>query len=171
VNIARPQSASFQIAELVEHEQRMIAGAFVMAVPDAHFLLAVRRADARIHIEHDASWRTAAMNFVDPLAGQIGERRKVPFGRKPARLEATHLARRRRASRRCLAADNPAHRRIMAKTFGVVDILVSGQAAEDRLPQHTDESVTAILAGACVGDHLAGHRAEAEGVIKLAICK
>jgi hypothetical protein len=27
----------------------------------------------RIHIEHDASRRTATMNAVDPLAGQIGE--------------------------------------------------------------------------------------------------
>jgi hypothetical protein len=44
----------------------MIAGAFEMAVPDAHLLLAMSRADARIYVEHDASGRMAAMNFVDP---------------------------------------------------------------------------------------------------------
>ena len=75
VNIAGAQGAALQIAKLVEQEQRMIAGAFVMAVPDAQLLFAVRRADARIHVEHDASGRTAAMNLVDPLAGKIGKRR------------------------------------------------------------------------------------------------
>ena len=36
----------------------MITGAGIMAVPDAHLLFAVRRADAQIHVEHDAFWRT-----------------------------------------------------------------------------------------------------------------
>ena len=34
VNVTRTQSAAFEVAELVEHEQRMIAGAFEVAVPD-----------------------------------------------------------------------------------------------------------------------------------------
>src|ERR1700730_12318262 len=55
---SRTQRAAFQIAELVEQEQRMITGAGIMAVPDAHLLFAARRADARIHVEHDAFWRT-----------------------------------------------------------------------------------------------------------------
>jgi hypothetical protein len=38
-----------------------------MAVPDAHLLFAVRRADARIHIEHDAPWRATAVNFIDSV--------------------------------------------------------------------------------------------------------
>ena len=69
VDVARPQGAALQIAELVEHEQRVIAGAFVMPVPDAHLLFAVSRIHARIHVEHNASRRTAGMNLVDPLAG------------------------------------------------------------------------------------------------------
>jgi hypothetical protein len=39
VNIARAQGAAFQIAKLVEHEQRMIAGA--VTVPDTVFALFV----------------------------------------------------------------------------------------------------------------------------------
>ena len=58
---------------MVEHEQRMIAGAGIMPVPDTVFLLAVRRADARIHVEQDTSRRTAAMHAIDPLAGKIDE--------------------------------------------------------------------------------------------------
>ena len=60
IGLVAPQGAALQILKLVEHEQRMIAGAFVMAVPDAKLLFAVRRADARIHVEHEASRRTAA---------------------------------------------------------------------------------------------------------------
>jgi hypothetical protein len=89
VNIAGAQDAALQIVELVEHAQRMTTGAFVMAVSDAHLLFAVRRADARIHVEHDASRRTATMKAVDPVAGKIGESGEVLFGRKPASLEAS----------------------------------------------------------------------------------
>jgi hypothetical protein len=46
VHVAGTQDAALQIAELIEHEQRVVAGALVMAVPDAHLLLAMRRADA-----------------------------------------------------------------------------------------------------------------------------
>jgi hypothetical protein len=95
-HVAGPQGAALQIAILVEHEQRMITGAFVMAVPDAHLLFAVGRADARIHVQDDALGRTASMNAVDPLSRKIGKRREVLFSPEPARLEATHLACRRR---------------------------------------------------------------------------
>jgi len=69
VHVAGTQSAAFQIGELVEHKQRMIAGAGVIPVSHAHLLLAVRRAHARIHVEYDASRRSAAVHKVDPLAG------------------------------------------------------------------------------------------------------
>ena len=38
VNIAGTKRTLFQVTELVEHEEGMIAGAFVMAVPDAHLV-------------------------------------------------------------------------------------------------------------------------------------
>src|SRR2546430_4866965 len=60
-------------------EQRMIAGAGVMAVPDAVLLFAMGRADARIHVEHDAARRTTSMNAIDPSAGKIGKGEKVLF--------------------------------------------------------------------------------------------
>ena len=74
VNVARAQGAAFQIAKLVENEQRMIAGAVTVTVPDTVFLFAVSRADARIHVEHDASRRTPCMNAVNPLSRKIGKR-------------------------------------------------------------------------------------------------
>src|SRR3954464_7728027 len=52
VDVARPQCASLDVAELVKHKQRMIAGAREVAVIGAAFLLAVGRAFARIHVEY-----------------------------------------------------------------------------------------------------------------------
>jgi hypothetical protein len=155
----------FQIAELVEQKQRMVTGAAIMAVPDAHLLFAMGRTDARIHVEHDAARRTPSMNEIDPLSRKIGKGRKVLFGGEPSSLEAAHLARWGGTAMSRLTADDPAHRRIMAQTLGVVHIFVSGKAAKHGLPQHSDESVPAILAGPCVREAVAGHRGQAERVI------
>jgi hypothetical protein len=99
VDVAGTKRTSFQVTELVEHEERMVAGAGIVAVPDAILLFAVSRTDARIHVEHGTSRRTTTMDAVDPFAGEISERRKVPFRREPARLKAAHLARRSRCIR------------------------------------------------------------------------
>jgi hypothetical protein len=130
VDIAGTQRAAFQITELVEHEQRVIAGASVMAVPDAHLLFAVGRAHARIHVEHDATRRPAAMHKIDPLAGQVSEGRKIHRCRQPMRLEAAHLARRSRATLSRFATDNPAHRRIVTQAFGVIHVLISSKTTK-----------------------------------------
>ena len=63
-----------------------------MAVPDAQLLVAVGGADAGVHVEDHASWRTPSMDPVDPLAGEIGECCEVPLPGQPARLEPPHLA-------------------------------------------------------------------------------
>ena len=140
-----------------------------MAVPDAHLLLAVGRAHARIHVEHDASRRAAAMHKVDPLAGQVGKSREVLRCREPLRLEAAHLARRSRTALSRFAADNPAHRRIVAQALGVVHVLVSGETTKHRLPQQTDQRMAAVLAGARIGERLARHRGQPECVVEFAV--
>ena len=53
VHVPGSQGAPLDIAKLVEHEQRVVAGAAEMAVVDAAFLCAVGWALTRIHIEHD----------------------------------------------------------------------------------------------------------------------
>ena len=105
-----------------------------------------------VHVEHDASWRTTAMNTVDPLAGKIGERRKVLFRREPTRLEAAHLARRCRRPLSCFAANNPTHRGIMTQAFCVIHVLIPCKPPKHGLPRQTDQRMAAILACACIGD-------------------
>jgi hypothetical protein len=114
VHIAGPQGAPLDIAELVEHEQRMVAGAAEMAVITAALLLAIGRAFARIHIEHDGLRRSPLVHRVDPLTEQIGERGEIFGPAEPLRLEAPHLAGRGSGASDRLVADHPAHRRIAA---------------------------------------------------------
>ena len=71
----------------------------------------------------------------------------------------------------CLPADDPSHRGIVTQPLGVVDVLVSGKPTEHRLPQHTDKSVPAVLAGAGVGEPLAGQIRKAQCVVEFAVGK
>jgi hypothetical protein len=73
MDVAGTQGTAFEVTELVEDEQRMIASACKVTIPDAHLLLAMGGTDTRIPIEHNASRRTAAMNPVDPSAGEISQ--------------------------------------------------------------------------------------------------
>ncbi len=59
MDVARAQCRTLQIAELVEHEQRVVAGAGEVAVVGGAFLIAMGRTDTRIHIEHDRPQRAA----------------------------------------------------------------------------------------------------------------
>jgi len=54
VNVARMERASFQIPELIEHEERMVTRAAEVAVPNAALLIGMRWAYTRIYIKHDA---------------------------------------------------------------------------------------------------------------------
>src|SRR6516165_6219112 len=164
VHVAGTQSTAFEVAKLVEHEQGMIAGAGIMAVPDAHLLLAVGRAHARIHVEHDATRWPSAVHKVDPLARQVGKSSEVLGLREPLRLEAPHLTLQSRAPLRRFAADNPAHSRIVAQALGVVHILVSGKATKYRPPEQPGQCVSTILATACVSQNITRHLGQTEYV-------
>src|SRR5262245_57485649 len=111
----------------------------------------------------------SAVHKVDPLAGQVGKSRKVLVCSKPLRLKAANLARRSRTAHDGFAADNPAHRRIVAQTLGVVHILVSGKATKYRLPEQPGQCVPTILATACVGQNITRYLGQTEYVVEFAI--
>jgi len=67
MNVARMKFAAFQITELVEHKQRMVAGAGKVAVVGGAYLNAMGRADAGIHVEHDCLERMPRVYPVNPL--------------------------------------------------------------------------------------------------------
>ena len=72
VDVAGAQHGPFEVAKLVEDEQRVVAGTPEMAVVGRAFLLAMGGADAAVHIQHDHVGRSAGMNRVDPLPREIG---------------------------------------------------------------------------------------------------
>ena len=57
----------------------------------------------------------------------------------------------------------------MAQALGVVHIFISGKSPKYGLPQHPDECMPTILAGAGVSEHLARHRRQSERVVEFAI--
>ncbi len=169
MDVTRAQGASLQIAELVEHEQRVVAGAAEVPVVGAALLCAEGRALARIHVEHDGPRRSPLVHGVDPISRQIGERGEVLRPRQPLGLEAAHLAGRGGGPRNRSVADHPTHRRIVAQTPGVVHILVAGEPAKYRLPQQPDQEVLSVLTGARLRQSLATGCAQSEHVVQLAI--
>ncbi len=169
VNVARAQRRTLEITELVEHEQRMIAGAGEVTVVGGAFLVAMGQTDTRIHIEHDGSRRAVAMNVVDPLPGEIGERGEVLVTRESLGLEPPHLAGRSRITLDGLAADKLTHCRITPQPVGVVDVLVSGKPTEHRLAQHAHQIVATIPARATVNQVLLRDGHQAEHIIEFAI--
>src|ERR1700732_1967269 len=57
----------------------------------------------------------------------------------------------------------------MAQSSGIIHVLVSGEAAEHRLPQHSNESMAAALAPARIRERIACNHRQAEHVIEFAI--
>jgi hypothetical protein len=57
----------------------------------------------------------------------------------------------------------------VAQALGIVHVFVSGEPPKHGLPQQTDQHMTAVLPGTCVGEQVTRHGAEAEGIIKFAI--
>jgi len=80
VNVAGAQGTAFKVAEPVEQEQGMVAGAAEVAVVGRSLLIAVGRADAAVHVENSLCCQVAVMHTVDPSAGKIGKHGEVFLG-------------------------------------------------------------------------------------------
>ncbi len=171
VNVAGTQGTPFQIAELVEQEKRMVARATEVTVVGRALLLAMGRADALVHVEDDHLRRATVMHTVDPNAGKFGQCGKVLVAGQVLRLEASHLTGRSGLSFDGLAADNPAHSGIAAKTVGVVHIFITAEASEHRLTKLPRHAVPSVLAGTTVLEKTRGNLGQAKGVVKLPISK
>ena len=70
---------------------------------------------------------------------------------------------------KALAVDDGSHRRVERQSLGIVDILVSGQAAIDRLPQQARQQVARILAAPQVRQRRATEVGQAENIVQLAV--
>lgn len=68
VDVALAQGTAFQMAELIEHKQRVITLAPEVTVPSRAFLIAMGGADGTVHAQRDPFGRLCRVHRVDPLA-------------------------------------------------------------------------------------------------------
>ena len=169
MHVAGAQLAALQVAELIEHEQRVVAGAVEVAVPGGALLRAMGRAHRAVHVERDPTQRLGGVVAVDPVARHVRQGGEVLGSGEHFGLEPPHLAGRCRIARDSLAADDPAHRGITSQSVGVVDVLVAGEPAEDRLARKGDDAVQSVVAVARVDDMLAHQLVKTQHVIQLAV--
>ena len=148
MHVAGPQGAPLQVAELIENEKRVIAGAAEVTVVGCAFLIAMGRADAAVDIEHDRLGRTPLVQAVDPSPGEIRQCGEVPVGGQKFGLEAPHLTGRGSGPGHGATANYPTHCRISTQTVGVVHVFVATKATEDRLPEQSGHCMLAVLARA-----------------------
>jgi len=106
---------------------------------------------------------------VDPGAGQVAQPCEVGLVRQPRRLEAAHLADRRGGAGEASPVDDGPHRRIDGKTFGVVDVLVTGKTTEDRLAQQPGQDVPPVPAAPQIRESRTRTRRQTERLVQLAI--
>ncbi len=122
-----------------------------------------------IHVEDDDLRSLAVMNPVDPDPREVRQRRQVLLRRQPLRLEAPHLTGRGRTTIKALAVHDGAHRRVARQPFGIVHVLVSGQAAIDRLPQQARQQVARVLATPQVRQRRPTEVGQAENIVQFPI--
>ena len=102
-----------------------------MSVVGGAFLLAMRGADAAVHVEHHDIGRAAGMHYVDPPARQICERRNIGFFGQNLGLEPPHLTGRGGLSHHGLTTHDSAHRRVSAEPGGIVHVPVVCEPPEN----------------------------------------
>src|SRR6516165_5962876 len=90
-------------------------------------LLAISRALARIHVEHDNPRRAPPVHGVDPQARQIGKSSEVLRPGQPLGLDPAHLAGRGSLTHWCPTTDHATHCGIAAQPIGIVHVFVARQ--------------------------------------------
>jgi hypothetical protein len=100
--------------------------------------------DRAVRVQHDIFEAIAIMKPVYPLPVQVDQRRPVLGQGKCLGLEPPHLRGRCSLSVNSPAAHNLAHDRIEGETVSIVDVLLSGQPPEHRLPEQPVEPVDGV---------------------------
>ena len=114
-----------------------------MPVIGAAFLLAIGRALARIHVEHDRLRRSPPVHLVNPPARQVGKGGEV-LGRLSQLSRSPHLASRSGRPGDRPVAHDPAHRRVAAQPLGVIHVFVASQPPEHRLAQQARQAMATV---------------------------
>ena len=166
-DVAGPRRAAFEIAVLVEHEDRVVADATEIAVIRGAFLVAMNRALGTVDVEDQRRRSAPSPNLVDPRTVQAQQRREVPLVGQNSGLEAAHLALARGVAIVGATTDNAAHDRIARQPIGVVHVLITGQAPEHGLSEQGEQGVLRVPTRAAVAQFPTRYLGQAQGLIQL----
>ncbi len=147
----------------------MVTRAAKVPVVGGALLITVGRALGTVHVEDDDLRFLAIMNPVDPESREVGQGRQVLLRCQPLRLEAPHLTGRGGTTIKALAVHDGSHRRVERQSLGIVDILIPGQTAIDRLPQQARQKVARVLAAPQVRQRRPTEVGQAENLVQLAV--
>jgi hypothetical protein len=84
---------------------------------------------------------------------------------------SAHLADRGSRPVQPFPADDRPYRGVTREPFGVVDVLVAGEATVDRLAQESEQPMADVLAASTFGEGRGARCSQAEGVVQLAVGK
>ncbi len=143
--IATTEHDPFEVAELVEEEQRVVAGAFKVAVVGGALLLTVGLTDRTVPVQDELGALAVAVGLVDPLAGEIDQMLEVLRGAEGLGLEACHLP--GGGGRLILGrtTDHDPQGGIEAEALGIIDIFIAGQTAVERWAKESQQAVLSVL--------------------------
>ena len=168
MHVAGPKLRRQAVALAVEQQQRMITGGLEVIVVGALLLLAVDRDLGGIHIQNHPSGRIDAFHSADQFAVDPCQTGEVLLPGQHLGLEGLQPGRQGGpALPDLLRADEP-EGRILAQPLRVVDILVTSQAAVDRLPQQVGEGKLGVLPRPGNTELILDELAEAETLVQLA---
>ena len=69
--MVRPEHRPLKVTELVEYEERMVAGEPKVAVEGRAFLLTKGRAVGTVHVKHEGLEPCPLISPVDPKTGEV----------------------------------------------------------------------------------------------------
>ena len=163
VDIAGTQSAPFQVAEPVEHEERVQALRLEMTIPGSAFLStmglrAMGRADRTVHVRCDPFGRHRGVSPIN----------RSPLIRPPTPRSRTapHPAGRRSLGINATPSDHLPHHRIERRTIRVIHIIISGRSPEDRLAQKPDHGMQTVVDGSRISERTAGNIVQSRGLVQ-----
>ncbi len=140
-----------------------------MPVVHSPFLGPVRRTLGAVEIENNGTARRLSCRPSHPRPVQRFQAIQVGLSGQYLRLEAGHLTHRRRTLLGRPSPDQLAEDRIDSQTFGVVHVLVTGQAGVDRLAQQSGEGVAFVQTASGIDQRSRGVRREAKLLVEFPV--
>ena len=152
----------------VEQKQWVVADRLEVSVVGTAFLLAMDRTLGGVQVQNDPLGVVERFRLPDQLSVQRHQPQQVLFARQHLRLEAVQRRGQGRTAIPDLLRTDQPKRRIDRNPLGVVEVLVAGESAVNRLPQQISERELLVCALPGVAEMLVNQFSETEPFVQFA---